>query len=269
MIDTHCHLEQEDYDKDRDSVIERCKEALDAVVTSSAHPKDWELTMQLVEKYPNFVYATASIHPLYVKEISESQKKEYFELIRKNKSKIVGIGECGTDYWWVKEKEWREKQRQLFIELIGLAKGLNMSLVIHSRNGKDKSNAVEDAINILEQQNAERVQMHMFTSRGLLQRVLDNGWMVSINTLLFRSKSVRKIVRDCPLERLMLETDAPWLAVGEDGTIKEPKEKRNEPTAVNLVAEKIAEIKKLTVDEVDRMTTENAKKFFNLRINQL
>jgi TatD DNase family protein len=268
MIDAHCHLEQDMYDRDRDAVIGRCRKELDAVITSAAHPKDFKPTMRLVEKYPGFVHATASIHPLYVKEITESQKKKSFEFIRKNKSRIVGIGECGTDYWWIKEGEWREKQGQLFKELISLAKELNLPLVIHSRNGKDESNAVEDAIDILEQENAQRVQMHMFTSRRLLQRVIDNGWMVSINTLLVRSKSVRKIVRDCPLGQLMLETDAPWLAVGEDGIIKHPKEKRNEPTAVKLVAEKIAEIKKLSVEEIDNKTTENAKKFFNLRVTQ-
>lgn len=265
MIDTHCHLEQDMYDDDRDVVIDRCRKALDAVITSAAHPKDFEPTMRLVEKYPGFVYATVSIHPLYVKEIKESRKKESFEFIRENKSRIVGIGECGTDYWWIKEKEWREKQRHLFIELIKLAKELNLPIVIHSRNGKDEAKAVEDAIGILEQEDAQRVQMHMFTSRGLLQRVLDNGWMVSINTLLLRSKSVKKIVRDSPLEQLMLETDAPWLAVGEDGTIKNPKEKRNEPTAVKLVAEKIAEIKKLSLEKIDEKTTDNAKKFFNLK----
>ncbi len=268
MIDTHCHLEQREYDKDRDAVIERCKKELDAVITSSTHPKDFELTMKLVDKYPNFVYATASIHPLYIKEIPDQKKNEYFELIRKNKSRIVGIGECGTDYWWIREKEWREKQRQLFIELINLAKELQLPLIVHSRNGQDDTNAVEDAIGILEKQSAKHVQMHMFTSRPLLQRVLNNGWMVSVNTLLLRSKSVRKVVRDCPIEQLMLETDAPWLAVGEDGTIKKPKEKRNEPTAVKLVAEKIAEIKKLPVEEIDRKTTENVKRFFNLRTSQ-
>jgi len=264
MIDTHCHLEQPEYDTDRDALIARCKQELDAVITSCAHPKDFELTMQLVDQHKNFVYATASIHPIYVKEMSEQQKRDYFESIRQNSDKLVAIGECGTDYWHVKESRWRNAQKRLFIELIDLADELGLPLVVHARNGPD-AHAVEDAVEILEQQGAKRVQMHMFTSRQLLQRVLGNGWFVSVNTLLLRSKSVKKIVRDCPLERLMLETDAPWLAVGEDGTIKELREKRNEPIAVKLVAKKIAEIKKIGIDTVDKQTTENAKKFFEIR----
>jgi len=264
MIDTHCHLEQTDYNMDRHAVVERCRKVLDAVITSCAHPKDFDLTMQLVESYPNFIHAATGIHPEYLKDVSEKQKDAYFDLIRKNKSGIVAIGECGTDYWWIKENSWREKQRELFVEMIDLAKDLRMPLVIHARDGPDAANAVEDAVEILEQHGADRVQMHMFTSRQLLPRVLDNGWMVSVNTLLLRSKGLRKIVRDCPLGQLMLETDAPWLAVDEDGTIRKPDEKRNEPTAVSLVAKNIAEIKKLTLRQVDTITTENAKRFFKI-----
>jgi TatD DNase family protein len=264
MIDTHCHLEQAEYSKDRDSVIEKCRKELNAVITSSAHPSDFNLTMELVDKYPNFVYATASIHPLYIKEITEQDAERYFELIRKNRKRLVAIGECGTDYWHVREAEWREKQRKLFIRLIELAEELKLPLVIHSRNGTDEANAVEDAIKILEDNGAKRVQMHMFSSRQLLQRVLKNGWMVSVNTLLTRSKSVKKVVRDCPLEQMMLETDAPWLGLDEDGNIREPRKVRNDPTAVKIVAREIAEIKKAKVDDVDKQTTENAIKFFSL-----
>lgn len=264
MIDTHCHLEQIDYGKDRPAVIERCRKVLDAVITSSAHPKDFELTMQLVENYPNFIYAAAGVHPEYLKDISEKQKSAYFDLIGENRSRIIAIGECGTDYWWIKENNWREKQRKLFVEMIDLAKDLGLPLVIHARNGPDVENAVEDAMKILEQHGADRVQMHMFASRQLLPRVLNNGWMVSVNNLLLRSKGLKKIVRDCPLGQLMLETDAPWLAVDQDGTLRKPDQKRNEPTAVKLVAKNIAEIKKLTLEQVDAVTTENARRFFKI-----
>ncbi len=264
MIDTHCHLEQPNYDNDRDKVIEQCKRNLDAVISSCAYPKDFDLTVRLVKDYPNFVFATMSIHPKYIKYVSEQEKEDYVKIIKKNRERILAIGETGTDYWWIKENEWRDKQRKLFIEMINLANELNLPLVIHSRNARESTKALEDTITILERYDVNRVQMHMYNSRMQLQRVLKNGWMISINTLLLRSKGLNKIVRDSPLEQLMLETDAPWLAVGENGVIKRPNEKRNLPIAVKLVAQKIAQIKKLPLEQVDKATTENAKRFFNI-----
>lgn len=260
MIDTHCHLEQPDYDKDRDIVIENCKKHLKAVITSCANPKDFDLTLKLVKRYKGFVFATASVHPEYIKELNEEEIRVYIDKIKVNKERLVAIGETGLDYNWIRESEWREKQKQLFTRFIVLADKLSLPLVIHSRD------AVEDAVEILEQHAAKRVLMHMFTSRSLLKQVIDNGWLVSVNTYMLRSKNVRKIVRDCPIDKLVLETDAPWLGIGKNGKIK-PKEKvRNKPTAVRQVAEKIAAIKKIDLEDIDKKTTANAIKFFKLSL---
>lgn len=260
MIDVHCHLEQLDYDKDRDAVIRRCKQQLQAVITSCANPAHFGLTMQLVSNYQGFIFATASIHPSYVKKFSEEEIIEYIEQIKSNKDHLVAIGETGLDYNWVKEAELQEKQKQLFVRLIELAKQLQLPLVIHNRD------SAEDAIEILEQHAGKQVHMHMFTNRALLNRVLDNGWLISVNTSLLRSKNVKKIVRDCPIEQLMLETDSPWLGIDSDGKIKPKDEIRNEPTSVKLVAEKIADVKKLGIEQVDQQTSSNAIKFFRLNI---
>jgi TatD DNase family protein len=106
----------------------------------------------------------------------------------------------------------------------------------------------------------------MFTKRSMLKRVIDNGWFVSVNTVLLRTKNVKKIVRDCPLEQLMLETDSPWLGIDKDGKLKPKFIVRNEPIAVRLVADKVAQIKKINFENVDRQTTENAINFFNLKV---
>ena len=260
MIDTHCHLEQTDYDKDRDDVIERCKKQLQAVITSCANPRNFDLTMKIVRKHKGFVFSTASIHPKYVKEFGKKEIQEYIERIKSNKDSIVAIGETGLDYNWVKEAKWQERQKQLFKQLIMLAKNLRLPLVIHSRD------STKDAIEILEKHAGKRIQMHMFMTYSLLKRVIDNGWLLSVNTLLLRSKNIRKIVRDCPLEQLMLETDAPWLGIGKDGKIKPKNKIRNEPIAVMLVAKKIAEIKKIDIENVDKYTSENAINFFKINI---
>jgi len=250
MIDVHAHLEQPDYDSDRDQVIEMCKQKLNAVITCCANPNDFKLTMDMVDKNKNFIFATFSSHPIYVKEINEVQKKEFFDLIVKNKDKIVGIGETGLDYFHVKENEWREKQKELFREHISLAKKLNKPIVIHSRD------SIDDAVNILEQENTKNVLLHLFGARHLVKKIIDNNWSISVGPIAQRSKTHKKIIRDMPIENIMLETDSPWFG---------PEGKTNDPTAVIGVASRISEIKKITPEEVDKITTQNAIKFFDLK----
>ncbi|MFH1105717.1 MAG: TatD family hydrolase [Candidatus Aenigmatarchaeota archaeon] len=251
MIDVHCHLEQKDYDKDRDEVIGRCEQELDAVITSCAAPRDFELTMELVKRYKNFVFATVGVHPEYIKEIGRDEISEFLETVKKSKDSIVGIGEIGLDYWWTKESEWQAKQRELFAELIRFAEKLKKPIVVHSRD------AHEDTIRILEEEGAKDVNMHMFGANNLAKRVVDNGWLVSLNTIVLRSKKHKKVARDVPIEKLMLETDAPWLST---------KGGRNEPTAVTEVAVEIAKIKKMDVGDVKEITARNAVRFFSLGI---
>jgi len=251
MIDVHCHLENEDYSEDRDVVIQNCMKEMKGIVTCCAHPKDFTLTMKLVKKYKNFVFCSCSIHPIYVREISSQDVKKYFALLKENKDKIVAIGETGLDYYWVKEEEYREKQKELFLEHIKLAKELGKPLVIHARD------SYEECIKILEEEGVEKVDLHMFGGRKLLERVIKNGWNISMNAILLKSKNHKKIIRDMPLDKIMLETDSPWLA---------PDGGRNTPLTVKTVAEKIAEIKKLTFEEVWHACALNAVKFFKLPI---
>jgi TatD DNase family protein len=250
MIDVHCHLEQKDYEKDRDEVIEKCKRELKAVITCCCHPDDFGLTMKMVEKYKNFVFATVSIHPEYIKEIEHLRVDDFLKKIEENKEKIVGIGETGLDFI-IEEPEWREKQKELFIKFIDLAKNLNLPLVIHARK------AFAEAIEILEKFGAKRVLMHFFTAKELLPKIIKNGWSISVNTTLLNSKKIKKIVRDLPIEKIMTETDSPWLG---------PEGKRNDPLSVKIVAEEIAKIKKVEFKKVDEITDQNAKAFFNLPI---
>jgi len=248
MTDVHCHLEQKDYEKDRDKVIKDCKKKLGAIITCCCHPDDFELTLDLVEKYKGFVFATFSIHPTLIKEISEKEIEDFLEKIRENKEKIVGIGETGLDFT-VKEPELIKKQKFLFLKFINLAKELKKPLVIHSRK------ASFEAVEILEEEKAKKVLMHFFTEKKLLSKIIKNGWSISVNTALLKSKTIKKIVRDLPIEKIMTETDSPYLAF---------KGKRNEPISVRFVVEKIAEIKKMTFKEVDKITTKNAIEFFDL-----
>jgi TatD DNase family protein len=250
MIDVHCHLEQKDYQEDRDEIVEKLKKELKAIITCCTHPADFDLTMEMVKKYKNFVFASVAIHPIYIKEITEKEIEDFLKKIEEKKDKIVAIGETGLDFK-IEELEWQKKQRELFIKCIQVAKDLNLPLVIHSRK------AYAESIEVLEQYGAKRVLMHFFTARKLLSKIMKNKWSISVNTALFSSKDIKKIVRDLPLEQIMTETDSPWL--GFEG-------KRNDPSSVKYVIEKISEIKKVGIQEVDKITTQNAIKFFNLPI---
>ena len=253
MIDVHCHLEQKDYDKDRDEVINECRKQLKAVISSCADSRDWPFTLEMIKKHKGFVFATAGIHPIYIKDIKDEKGEvsKFIETLKKEAKEkhIVAIGEIGLDYYWVKEKLWQEKQKELMIRFINLSKEVNLPLVIHSRE------AMADTVYILKQNKAKNVMLHLFGDRKLLPRVIENGWSISIGPIIQRSKEHKKIVRDMPLEKIMLETDAPWF--GENGA-------RNTPLAIIEVAKKIAEIKKISFEEVWKQCAMNAIKFFSL-----
>ena len=249
MIDVHCHLEQKDYDRDREEVIGMCMEKMKAVLSSSPHKDDFMAAIDLHKKYPNFVYICLGLHPMYVRELREKDIAEAISFIRKHKDELSAIGEVGLDYHHVKEKEFQEKQKEMFRRFIRLSKELNKPLVIHCRN------AFEDTIKILEEEKADKVMIHLFGDKKSCPKVLDNGWFISIGPLLLRSKTIKKIVRFMPLDRIMLETDSPWFGFGERGI----------PLNVIKTAGKIAEVKKITSEEVEEQTDLNAKNFFGLK----
>ncbi|MBR9682492.1 MAG: TatD family hydrolase [Candidatus Aenigmarchaeota archaeon] len=249
MIDSHAHLEQKDYSEDLDSVISRCKEAgMIGIVTSSANPKDFEKTMKISQDNPGFVFPSVGIHPEYIKELSIKQIDDQILKIKENKDKIYAIGEVGLDYFWTKEEEYRKQQQKMFRRMIQLAIELKKPLVIHSRN------AMDDTIQILKEEGAKNVLMHLFGSKAHIQTVIDNGWNISIGPLIKRSKDIRKIARDMPLDKIMLETDSPWF--GED--------KRGEPTNIKIAAEYIARYQKIEFEKVWKTCAQNSIKFFNL-----
>lgn len=252
MIDSHCHLEEDAYKEDLDEVIRTCKnQGLKALITVCADPEDWDKTLELVSKYKGYVFACASVHPIYIDRIDAKQVDEYFKKIKDNRGVLAAIGETGADYFHVKEVDLRMKQHELFRQHIRLAKELDKPIVVHCRD------AFEDVIGILESEGAKRVMMHLFGGNKFLNKVIENGWWISVGPILIKSKSHKKIVRDMPLEKIMLETDSPWFG---------PHGQRNTPVSVIQVAEKIAEIKKVDGNYVSGITDKNAIQFFSLPI---
>jgi TatD DNase family protein len=251
MIDSHCHLEQKDYEGKLETFIEKWKKDLSLIVSSCAHPGDLDRTLAIYNKFKPFVKICIGLHPEFIKEVDETQVKRTIEFIRKNRESISAIGEIGLDYHWITEPEFRQKQKELFIRFIDLAKELNLPVVTHSRD------ATAEVVEILEQRGmvGKKVLMHLMQDRQSLPKIIENGWLISIGPGIAKSKGLKKIARDAPLDRILLETDSPWF--------KQDDQAFGEPVNVKVVCEKIAEIKKISMEEVDRVTTENARKFFN------
>jgi len=260
LIDTHCHLEQQIFDEDRKDLITQLRMKMSAVITDASDPHYYDVTFDMVDKNRGFLFAVAGIHPEYIGTFSDAEVNEAVNKLKENRHRLVGVGETGLDYAYIQDESQREQQRRLFLRFINLGKELSMPIVVHLRNGRDEADVFDDAFKILRTNNAHRVHLHMFGCRRLVEEAIGLGYYISTNAIVLHSKTYQKVVRDTPLERLMLETDAPWLHPTLD------RDKRNDPTHVREVAEKIAEIKRITVEEVIDTTTRNAVEFYDLKL---
>lgn len=252
MIDSHFHLEQKQYDGKRRELIQEWKNKLKAVITSCARPEDLDATLSYAARWKGFVYVTAGLHPQHAVNISEGALEAYLDKIRDNSEKIIGIGEIGLDYHWIKDKPNRERSKEIFRRLLEFAKELKKPVVIHNWD------AGEDVINILEEVSLKKVQMHMFGEKKLIDRVLRNRWTISVGPAIFKSKERKKIVKRTPLEKIFLETDSPWFPLGSD--------KIGYPTNIRKVAEKIAEIKNINPEVVWEQCGRNVDMFYGLKL---
>ncbi len=252
MIDSHCHLE---YMENAGEVVERCRKSIRAVVSVATHPKDFDKGLNLAKENKGFVFLAAGIHPESVRELDEKDVANAFRWITDNSGAIVGIGEQGLDYNWVEETSLREKQKELFVKMIRLSKELDKMIIVHTRD------AHEDVMKILEKERAERVQMHMWGEPADVKAISDHGWYVSVGPIVATSKKHKKVVRDMPIELLMLETDSPWFG-GKDASGK----LLGEPTNIRIPATEIAKIKEMPPDDVWKACGENAIKAFRLPV---
>ncbi len=250
MIDTHCHLDIDDYD-DVEKVISNMNGNI--MVASGCNMKTNMRVLELTEKYSN-IFGTIGIHP---DEISSNIEEdlEFIEMCLNN-PKIVGIGEIGLDYYWNKDN--KNEQKSAFIKQIRLAKKYNKPIVIHSRE------AAEDTYNILRDNlgNTKAILHCYSSSLEMAKKFKQLGIKFGIGGVLtFKNSSkLQDIVKELDLNDLVLETDSPYL------TPEPYRGKRNEPFNVIYVAKKIAEIKNISVEEVLEITSQNAVAQFDLKV---
>jgi TatD DNase family protein len=257
MIDIHAHLCFPEFEKDVDKVVERCRKEMTAVIASSARYKEGLGVLELSKKYPNFIYPSLGYHPT-----EGTNHQGVIELIKQNRDKIVSVGEVGLDYHWERDHGKREAQAVIFNKFMDLAREVKKPLVIHSWDAEQHCfEAVRES--------GLTCVFHCFSgSPGLAKLIIDEGFYISISTQVLFSKLIRKIAKTVPLDKLLLETDAPFLSpFKQKPDLKNESgfdSKRNYPWNIKLSAQKIAEIKKIPVQEVLASTEKNAKRVFDI-----
>ncbi|MFB6115130.1 MAG: TatD family hydrolase [Candidatus Nanohalobium sp.] len=242
-VDAHCHIDFEQYDEDRDEVIQRCKEKLEFIVNAGSNLENNRRVLKLGREYPDTVLPNLGLHPTYTESFDELE--EIKEQIRDEKPPAVG--EIGLDHHHVTDNRVRKKQEKVFREMLELAEDLNLPVVLHTREAERK------AINIVKEYSLPDVMLHCFNGKPeLAEEAVEEGMKIGITTQVLYSSRVQEIVKALDLEDILLETDSPFLYRGE----------RNSPANVHESAEKIAEIKSVEKEEVVEASTENAVSIF-------
>lgn len=253
IFDTHAHYDDGKFDPDRDELLLSMKDGgIGWIIDVMSDMDSLEPVRDLMDRYP-FVYGAAGIHPSDIRDLTMEDMERVRQLCRHEK--CVAVGEIGLDYYW--DKDNQEQQRYWFEYQADMAREEKLPVIIHSRD------AAEDTVDIAEEIGLSEIGgvMHCFSySREIAKRFLDMGMYLGIGGVI-TFKNARKLVETveyAPLDRLLLETDCPYLA-------PEPyRGKRNSSLYIPFIAERVAEIKGIASEEVIRFTRENAKRLFGV-----
>lgn len=265
LIDAHTHLNFAAFDEDRDFVVRRTLAEGVWCVNVGTQAATARRAIEMAHQYEG-MFAAVGQHPIHVDkilhdpdEVDEKTAASHFDYEELKKiaadPKVVAIGECGLDYFHSKDAAEHKKQEEVFRQHVALARELKKPLMIHCRD------AYDDLLKILKEQKAEEVggDIHFFAGNWeIAQKFLDLGFHLSFTGVITFARDYDEVVRRMPLERLMIETDAPYVAPAPY------RGKRNEPLFVSEVAKKVAELRGLTYNEVAAATVANARKLFDI-----
>lgn len=288
LVDSHAHLNFQAFSDDLSQVIDRCRQVPMKVINVGARYDSSKKAVEMADV--NNFYASLALHPIHVYD-EEFVVDKFQELIDKNKGKIVAIGETGLDYWHLREiidkgvesiAAIKQKQEAVFRAHIKLARDNDLPLIIHCRFSEDEPQAYDDVYRILKQEGVDRGVIHCYVGDlAGAKKFVDLGFYLGFNGIItFDTPSrkasehqhpkpsakdvdkiddLREIVKWAPLDKMLIETDCPWL------TPVPLRGKRNEPAYVKYVAQKIAAIRGMSVEEIIEITGNNAIKLFNLK----
>lgn len=250
LFDSHAHYNDEKFENELEIIEEIYNSGVTKLITAGYSLETTKKAIEIAHNY-EFIYATAGISPNDIDDL----KEEHFEEIRSmaKDEKVVAIGEIGLDYYWNKEN--KEAQKDAFIKQIKIANEMNLPIVIHTRE------AVQDTLEILKQNKTRGVFHCCPLNIELIKEGLKLGFYISFaGPVTFKnSKNANQVIEFVPLDKMLIETDSPYLS-------PEPlRGTRNDSRNVKYIAQKIAEVKGISIDEVARITYENAKKVFNIK----
>jgi len=250
MIDVHCHLTYEGLDEIKESVVKEAKKVMDAIITCG-YPEDAKKALEISERHKNFVYLTLGLHPIHVVKMSDKEIDEYKRFVIENKQKIVAVGEIGLDFHWIKEKSKNERVKEIFIEFLELAKEVRLPVILHLRK------AEKEGFEIITGEDIKEAVFHCYAGNlTLAKQIVDEGYYISLGTNLMRSKNTKKIAKKFPLDKLLTETDAPFLSPFPG--------KVNVPQNVQFVLERMSELRNMSVEEIDGVIMRNARELFKI-----
>lgn len=257
LFDSHCHLNDEKYNEDRKELIENLrKQGVKRLVTAGYSIESSKEAIKLSKEY-DFIYATIGISPNDVPKTLEDLDKDLNNIkdLYKEGEKIVAVGEIGLDYYWNTEN--KEIQKEAFKRQIELANNLNLPIQIHTRE------AIADTLEILKDNKVNRKGIFHCCpfNRELVKEGLKLGFYISFAgpTTFKNSKNATEIIKMVPDDKMLVETDSPYLS-------PEPfRGKRNDPSRVQYIIKKIAEVKEKSFEEIEKMVYENANTIFNLK----
>jgi TatD DNase family protein len=262
FVDSHAHLDGKQFATDREQVISRARDAGVRNIVAIGNgdgPANFDCGIHLAEKY-DFMYATIGIHPHEARLADQTAFDRMEQLARH--PKIIAWGEIGLDYFY--DHSPRETQQQVFAKQMELAAAAKLPIVIHCRPSNDSDNAWQDCLRLIEEQWAPRGLggiLHCFTGNWpQAKRALDMGFMISFagNVTFPKAQQIRDAALQVPLDRMLIETDSPYLApVPHRG-------KRNEPAFVRETARQLGELRGLSTEEVGARTSRNFYNFFEL-----
>lgn len=253
MIDVHAHYDDEAFTSDLEDVMAKLKEENIIAISSSSSVESSKENIEIAKKYDN-IYITIGIHPHESKDAPNDFEDALFDLARFEKN--VAIGEIGLDYHY--DFSPRDVQRDVFVRQIEVARALNLPIVVHSRE------AHKDTLDILLEKAVGKIPVliHCYSGSVEMSRILrKHGIYISVGGVVTfqNAKKLIEVVKEYPIELLMLETDSPYL------TPHPHRGKRNDSTYLKYVIQKIAQIKEVSEDVVIEKTTQNAKNFFGIK----
>lgn len=243
FVDVHAHLDDKAFNDDREQVLESIEEAGIIVINAGSDIASSRFSVELADKH-DFIFACVGVHP----HEAEKVQKDYIEELEKlaKNPKVIGIGEIGLDYYY--DFSDRKIQKKVFMEQLELAKSLDLPVIVHNRE------AHQDTLDILKKVRPSKGLMHCYSgSLEMAREFMQLGFYFSFGGVITfkNAKKPKEVASELPLDKILLETDCPYLS-------PEPyRGKRNDPTRIPIIAQQLAQLRKISVDEIKRTTYSN------------